>query len=851
MGKPSNFSPLSHQSRKRRTTNRTNVKALAAVMVICMFLKAQFKNNLQEFSEQEFKSSQVLVALEDKNATAPASAGARGANGNWGYVADVTRIRRWMLQRYREEAAGTNATVSSSSSSSSLGEAANEAFPPSSYLPLTANETEKVCGLQPGMGHEGTYGWNVTIKVVLDGSNPLPRADNVKIPTGLEPETGKNVNTPYLQPTHRITTPEPNGVSKGKILCGIYSFPQNAHRIQAISETWGWRCDGFLPISTVTIDNPAIVGYGSVDVPHDGPEMYKNMWQKTRSRLAYMYDNYFGDYEYFYLVGDDTHVIVENLRRYLYTVEQTHDVATEPLFMGALTCRPRFMDALTCSEGRTKDFLYNDGGAGYVLNRVALKRLVLEDVPSCHAERRFTLEDMLIALCFKDMQINRLHTVDAQGRQRFITRPTDVLGSLNGTEDFVRGFAHGWASKYGWKTGADLVSESSVAFHLRGTDELAMKRHHAMIYDSCPVGTVVYAAVQKGLDARDKAFLVNVTKLDDSIRAHVPTAASALTSTLYPNPDRIFWCGYDTLFGDSDFNLAKVLFPGVPAKGFKNTMEFGSNDILLKTQNGLCPTAKKGKEQPKIEDVFPGKIMYVDGESSEGPPPTHERIYSLGPRADSNKTTRSYFGAMVLGMAGPETQKKIFDHQFRVKNTKKKFLTYMVSNCVEFREKAFTDLSNIATVHFGGFCSGLAGGNRTNIQESQVNGNIKTWMDNSNGVFQDYRFGLVMENQKSDGYITEKMVNAFLSGTVPIWYGTREVFDVFNERAFVFYDIKEPQPALDRIMYLEKNETAYDEIQNEPILANGDQTIEDYFSLRDDVGGGKLKKRIRNMLGYQ
>jgi glycoprotein-N-acetylgalactosamine 3-beta-galactosyltransferase len=82
------------------------------------------------------------------------------------------------------------------------------------------------------------------------------------------------------------------------------------------------------PISTYTIDDPAVRGYVSVDVPHYGPENYTNMWQKTRSILTHMYDNYFDGYKYFYLSGDDTHLIVENLRRYLYTVEQTHDVAT-------------------------------------------------------------------------------------------------------------------------------------------------------------------------------------------------------------------------------------------------------------------------------------------------------------------------------------------------------------------------------------------------------------------------------------------------------------------------------------------------------------------------------------------
>jgi hypothetical protein len=163
-------------------------------------------------------------------------------------------------------------------------------------------------------------------------------------------------------------------------------------------------------------------------VPHYGPATHLNMWQKT---------NYFDDYGYFYLAGDDTPVIVENLRRYLNTVEQTHDVATAPLFMGALTYR----------EGRKRDFLYSDGGAGYLLNRVALIRLVLEAFPSCHVEKESSAAYMIIAPCLREMRIYPLYTVDAQGRQRFIARPTDVMGSYNGNggaDSFIRerGFAH-------------------------------------------------------------------------------------------------------------------------------------------------------------------------------------------------------------------------------------------------------------------------------------------------------------------------------------------------------------------------------------------------------------------------
>jgi hypothetical protein len=73
--------------------------------------------------------------------------------------------------------------------------------------------------------------------------------------------------------------------------------------------------------------------------------------------------------------------------------------------------------------------------------------------------------------------------------------------------------------------------------------------------------------------------------------------------------------------------------------------------------------------------------MYVVGESDR-PDPIHERVYSSGPLAYSNKTIRSYFGAMVLGMGAPETQRKIFDPKFHVENTKRKFVSYIASHCV-------------------------------------------------------------------------------------------------------------------------------------------------------------------------
>jgi hypothetical protein len=414
-------------------------------------------------------------------------AGARDADGNWGYVADVTRVRRLMVQRYRDETAGLESSLTSST------EDAEELMPPSSYIPMTVNETAKICSIEPGKGIEGKYGWGVVIKVELDGPNPLPLSDSEYRPTGPEPS-----NRTSAPPTYRITTPEPNGVSKGKILCGIYTYDKMDYRIQGISETWGWRCDGFLPVSTVTIDDPAVRAYGSVDVPHHGKEAYDNMWQKTRSILAYMFDNYYDDYDYFYLSGDDTHLIVENLRRYLYTVEQSHNVSTEPLYMGM--------------PYKYRGVLYNSGGAGYVLNRVALKQLVVDAFPKCFAKAKVSAEDRFVAMCLLSLNIDPLHTVDAQGRQRFLGMSPNFIGRFKGTNGvFNKMYGAAWGRKYGWRTGHDIVSEQSIAFHMFRSHFL-MKRHHAIIYNSCSLGTVLGDAVQKARDARANAAVAVVAR---------------------------------------------------------------------------------------------------------------------------------------------------------------------------------------------------------------------------------------------------------------------------------------------------------------------------------------------------
>lgn len=189
---------------------------------------------------------------------------------------------------------------------------------------------------------------------------------------------------------------------------------------------------------------------------------------------------------------------------------------------------------------------------------------------------------------------------------------------------------------------------------------------------------------------------------------------------------------------------------------------------------------------------------------------------------------------------------------------------YAHSHCVWFREDAFAALATIGHVHYAGKCTGSATSkygrnnnsssssdnqifNRTKREETSGGTKLPKWETN-NILLRDYRFALVMENTNRPGYITEKILNAFLAGSVPIWYGTSEVINLFNEKAFIYYDIYNPQEAIDRVRYLERNQTAYREVLQQPILANGKFTIDEYFSIQTKFESGRLYRRIRAMV---
>jgi hypothetical protein len=102
-----------------------------------------------------------------------------------------------------------------------------------------------------------------------------------------------------------------------------------------------------------------------------------------------------------------------------------------------------------------------------------------------------------------------------------------------------------------------------------------------------------------------------------------------------------------------------------------------------------------------------------------------------------------------------------------------------------------------------------------------------------------------MENAAEPGYISEKLFVAFVCGVVPVYWGTKDVFDVFNRDAFLFWNDEDPQQTIRQLQYLDSNRTAYRDMLAKPFLADGQETVDKYFSYGV---GGALWKKVRKMM---
>lgn len=150
---------------------------------------------------------------------------------------------------------------------------------------------------------------------------------------------------------------------------------------------------------------------------------------------------------------------------------------------------------------------------------------------------------------------------------------------------------------------------------------------------------------------------------------------------------------------------------------------------------------------------------------------------------------------------------------------------YCSRNAVPLREQLFTLLRSkdkTKTSHGLGICQNTTG--------KLVNGHWR----NLTEIYKSYRFVIACENKSEPGYLTEKLINAFIGGAIPIYWGDNEfAIKFFNPKSFInLNDWTSLEEATDYIIALDNDDARRDEMATANIWK--DSVIPDLFRIAED-----------------
>lgn len=186
---------------------------------------------------------------------------------------------------------------------------------------------------------------------------------------------------------------------------------------------------------------------------------------------------------------------------------------------------------------------------------------------------------------------------------------------------------------------------------------------------------------------------------------------------------------------------------------------------------------------------------------------------------------------------------KIIRKKFYYIPTKKKFCAALISNDIitdGFRLNFINELDKYKKVDMGGKYKNNVG---------PINNKIK--------FLSSYKFSIAMENTEGDGYVSEKIIDSFLSGTIPIYYGDYMIDEYINPEAFILIrGEKDMKKKIEYIKQIDNNDELYKNILKKNLLINkyiARITIKEFIDYLDNImSQNKSKaKRIDNFDNYK
>jgi hypothetical protein len=114
----------------------------------------------------------------------------------------------------------------------------------------------------------------------------------------------------------------------------------------------------------------------------------------------------------------------------------------------------------------------------------------------------------------------------------------------------------------------------------------------------------------------------------------------------------------------------------------------------------------------------------------------------------------------------------------------------------------------------------IYGGSYKNNIGGKLEGHFAS--ENLSNFYKNTKFVITMENARIGHYITEKLINGFRAGIIPIYWGSQHISEHFNSKRFIILEDTNEESinsVIDRMSNMSEEE--YFKIVNEPIFNEG------------------------------
>jgi len=232
-------------------------------------------------------------------------------------------------------------------------------------------------------------------------------------------------------------------------------------------------------------------------------------------------------------------------------------------------------------------------------------------------------------------------------------------------------------------------------------------------------------------------------------------------------------------------------------KHFELVLDKNSPDIVFHS------IFNRMQETPKYKCR---KILFL-GENHR--PEQFRSDYSISFDPHNEKNYRLPLWQVYILMK-PELKEKLFNRRNWAESQFKRWCSFTVSNPSNFmRNGAYQQLNNYKHVDsYGRYM--------TTSNELQEASKGRYWRDAKEEFFLKYphKFMMAYENTPTRYYCTEKLMDAFLVGSMPIYWGDPRVGEDWNKEAFI--DVTKGD--FDRIFRVDKDWKLFKSIYEQPVF---------------------------------